>query len=222
MRFSLCTLQDVYVTMAEEHESHLSFMKIFNAGEKLIVNRHEGNLQSRIVYWWAFQDGTRDISKIRVWNRVKKSLTVFRIHRIHIFLGLRIRIHKSEVWIRIRYHQAKKNLDSYCFVTYFWLLSLKNIVNVPSKSNKQKNFFKISFLLASWRSMTKIAGSRSGSISQRHGSTDPHQNVMDPEHWSLICMTVLFIFSSAFMPQKYKRCHRFRLICLISQRKKLS
>jgi hypothetical protein len=37
--------------------------------------------------------------------------------------------------------------------------------------------------------MTKIAGSGSetGSISQRHGSTDPdpdpHQNVMDPEHW---------------------------------------
>jgi hypothetical protein len=33
--------------------------------------------------------------------------------------------------------------------------------------------------------MTKIAGSGSGSISQRHGSEepDPHQNVMDPEHW---------------------------------------
>jgi hypothetical protein len=37
--------------------------------------------------------------------------------------------------------------------------------------------------------MTKIAGSgyESGSISQRHGSADPdqdpHQNVMDPEHW---------------------------------------
>jgi hypothetical protein len=31
--------------------------------------------------------------------------------------------------------------------------------------------------------MTKIAGS--GSIGQRHGSADPdpHQNVMDPEHW---------------------------------------
>jgi hypothetical protein len=33
--------------------------------------------------------------------------------------------------------------------------------------------------------MTKVAGS--GSISQRHGSADteldPHQNVMDPEHW---------------------------------------
>ncbi len=37
--------------------------------------------------------------------------------------------------------------------------------------------------MASWRSMTKIAWS--GSISQRHGSADPdpHQNVMDPQHW---------------------------------------
>ena len=42
---------EVYVPMAEEHESHLSFMKVVNAGEKLIINRHEGNLQSRIVYW---------------------------------------------------------------------------------------------------------------------------------------------------------------------------
>jgi hypothetical protein len=43
-------------------------------------------------------------------------------------------------------------------------------------------FFKISFLLASSRSMMKIAGY--GSISQRHGSADPdpYQNVMDPQH----------------------------------------
>jgi hypothetical protein len=35
--------------------------------------------------------------------------------------------------------------------------------------------------------MTKIAGTGSGSISQRHGSADPDpdppQNVMDPQHW---------------------------------------
>ena len=43
--------KNIYQTMEEEYESHLSFMKIVNAGEKLIVNRHEGNLQSRIVYW---------------------------------------------------------------------------------------------------------------------------------------------------------------------------
>jgi hypothetical protein len=39
-------------------------------------------------------------------------------------------------------------------------------------------------------SLTKIAGSgsESGSISQRHGyaDLDPHQNVLDPEHWSKI------------------------------------
>ncbi len=33
----------------------------------------------------------------------------------------------------------------------------------------------------------KIEGTGSGSISQRHGSADtdpdPHQNVMDPQHW---------------------------------------
>ena len=33
---------------------------------------------------------------------------------------------------------SKKNLDSYYFVTFFDFLSLKNNVNVPSKSNKQK------------------------------------------------------------------------------------
>jgi len=42
---------EVYIPMGEEFESHLSFMKVVNAGEKLIINRHEGNLQSRIVYW---------------------------------------------------------------------------------------------------------------------------------------------------------------------------
>ena len=33
--------------------------------------------------------------------------------------------------------------------------------------------------------MTKIAGSGSGSICQRHGSADPDppQNIMDPQHW---------------------------------------
>jgi hypothetical protein len=34
---------------------------------------------------------------------------------------------------------TKKNIDSYCFVTSLWFLSLKNDVKVPLKSNKQKN-----------------------------------------------------------------------------------
>jgi hypothetical protein len=38
--------------------------------------------------------------------------------------------------------------------------------------------------------MTKIAGSGSGSISQRHGSADPdpHQNVMDPLRLNVIVL----------------------------------
>ena len=42
------------------------------------------------------------------------------------------------------YHHAKNsktNLDSYYFVTLFDFLSLKNDVNVASKSNKQKKFY---------------------------------------------------------------------------------
>ncbi len=88
------------------------------------------------------------------------------------------------------YHQAKI-VRKTLIPTVLWLLLdiFNNYVNVPSKSNKQKTFIKKkSFLLASWKSMAKIAGSGSasgsGSISQRHGSADPdpHQNVMDPEH----------------------------------------
>jgi hypothetical protein len=53
-------------------------------------------------------------------------------------------ISQIEVWIRILLSPSKnckRNLDSYCFVASFWLfISLKNDVNVPLKSNKQKNF----------------------------------------------------------------------------------
>ncbi len=45
-------------------------------------------------------------------------------------------------------------------------------------------FEKLRFFLTSWRSMTKIAGAGAGSISPRHGSTDPDpsQNVTDQLH----------------------------------------
>ncbi len=36
---------------------------------------------------------------------------------------------------------SKKNLDSYCFVTFSYFLSLKNDVNAHSKSNRPKIFF---------------------------------------------------------------------------------
>lgn len=43
--------QAQYETMYEELEGHYSFMKIFNTGEKILVHKHEGHIQSRIVYY---------------------------------------------------------------------------------------------------------------------------------------------------------------------------
>ncbi|KAK9501216.1 hypothetical protein O3M35_011972 [Rhynocoris fuscipes] len=40
-----------YEPLDEEKESHLSFMRIYNTGEKVVVHKHEGHIQSRIVYY---------------------------------------------------------------------------------------------------------------------------------------------------------------------------
>jgi hypothetical protein len=50
------------------------------------------------------------------------------------------------LWIRIRIllsscKNSKKTFDSYFFVTLFDFLSLKNDVNLASKSNKQKKLY---------------------------------------------------------------------------------
>jgi hypothetical protein len=79
---------------------------------------------------------------------------------------------------------SSKNLDSYCLWLFVDFLSLENDVNVPSKWNKQKNF-KLVFcwpLEGKWRN---FPDPDPGSFSQRHGSADPdpHQNVMDPQHF---------------------------------------
>jgi len=50
--------------------------------------------------------------------------------------------------------EIKKNFYFYCFATSLWLFIFKNLEN------------KKYFLLVSWRSLTKRAGSRSGSVSQ--------------------------------------------------------
>ncbi len=64
-----------------------------------------------------------------------------------------------------KYLHFKKSIKPFLFlllyVSSLWLfLSLKNDVNVLSKSNKEKKTY---FLLASWMSLTKSAGSGVGS-----------------------------------------------------------
>ncbi len=103
-------------------------------------------------------------------------------------LRIRIRI-RIAPWIRIRIplsssKNSKKNFDFYCFATFFDFLFLKNDINLPSKSNKQKNFsiYLVFFwrLESQWRiensririhsSEASIRGSRSGSTTQFNGS----------------------------------------------------
>jgi len=43
--------EDIYEPISEMHENLYSFIKIFNAGEKYVIHKHEGYLQSKIVYW---------------------------------------------------------------------------------------------------------------------------------------------------------------------------
>lgn len=43
--------EERYQLLDEKLESHLSFMKIYNTGKKVVVYNNEGHLQSRIVYY---------------------------------------------------------------------------------------------------------------------------------------------------------------------------
>ncbi len=117
--------------------------------------------------------------------------------RIRMFLGLLdsdadplVRGMDPDPDTSIIVQNSKKNLDFYCFVTSFCFFIFEKLCKCSMYLQKvisRKTFWKISFLLASWSSLTKVggSGSASGSISQRHGSPDPdpHQNVMDPQHW---------------------------------------
>jgi hypothetical protein len=82
---------------------------------------------------------------------MKKPVLRIRIHRIHVFLGLQDP--DPDALVRgldpdpaldpdpdpsIIMQNSKKNLDSYYFVILFEFLSLKNDVNVASKSHKQQ------------------------------------------------------------------------------------
>lgn len=43
--------QERYDPLDEEQEKDVSFMKIYNTGEKVVVHKHEGHVQARIVYY---------------------------------------------------------------------------------------------------------------------------------------------------------------------------
>ena len=43
--------EEAYEAIDEEHDSDLSFIRIYNQGEKFLVNKVQGHVQSRVVYY---------------------------------------------------------------------------------------------------------------------------------------------------------------------------
>lgn len=43
--------ETTYQSLDEEIENRYSFIQVFNAGDKVLVHRHEGHVQSRVVYY---------------------------------------------------------------------------------------------------------------------------------------------------------------------------
>jgi hypothetical protein len=88
------------------------------------------------------------------------------------------------------YFQVKilrKTLISAVLWPFHDLLSLKNYVIVPSKSNKQENLEKKKKFCCHLKGhLLKESGAWSGSVSPWYGSADPdpYQNVTDPEQWT--------------------------------------
>lgn len=73
--------QEKYEPLHEHNEKTLSFMTIYNTGEKIIIHKHEGHIQSRIVYFLM----NIHITKRTIYlTRVSSSLTTW--NRYLIFL----------------------------------------------------------------------------------------------------------------------------------------
>ncbi len=125
------------------------------------------------VNWEGDDQLVESVSVLRIWIRVR---------RIRMFLGLPDPDPCSQRYgSGSFYHQSKIVWKTLIPTPLRLLFDFLALIENWCKCTFQAE--KLSFLLASWRSMTKIAGSgsASGSISQMHGSADPdpdpHQRI---------------------------------------------
>ncbi len=162
----------------EEHWVHVLFQEL-----RKIRNRQKGRIR---IHTTIEAPDTGTVCSFWMTRKLQNS-----VPWIRMFLGLPDPdpLVRGTVRTRIRIllsssKNSKKSL--YCYGTVLWLLhdiiSLKYDVNVTSKINKQKNFEKEkNILLPSWRSLTKIEVSGSGSVSQRYGfATLPQMYLISP------------------------------------------
>ncbi len=93
----------------------------------------------------------------------------------------------------------------FIFEKWFKCTYLQKVISKKQKKNL--------FLMPSWRPLTKIAVSGSGSVSQRYGSADlkPYKNVTDPQQWYKVkhlllnCMQTILLW---FIPRIQQTCQK--------------
>ncbi len=121
---------------------------------------------------WVAKLVARLLATAYLWVQIWISLQVVANKSIHqknpYDLGLLGSGSVSQKYASGSFFHLAKIVRKTLIPTVLWLLfdflSLKNDVNIPSKSISRKTRIKISFLLASWMPVTKIAGAGSGSV----------------------------------------------------------
>lgn len=74
--------QEKYEPLDEESENHVSFMKIYNTGQKVVVHKHEGHVQARIVYYLMnihITPRTIYLTRVRILKKIKLPMMFIKI-----------------------------------------------------------------------------------------------------------------------------------------------
>lgn len=88
--------QEKYSPLDEEKEKDVSFMKIYNTGEKVVVHKHEGHVQARIVYYLMnihITPRTIYLTRVSFWHSSKASsyISLF-IYQTNVSFDIKIKL----------------------------------------------------------------------------------------------------------------------------------
>lgn len=84
--------QEKYNPLDEVLEKEVSFMKIYNTGEKVVVHKHEGHVQARIVYYLMnihITPRTIYLTRVKQSFKLTISLKYCQYHNFLFFLAWR-------------------------------------------------------------------------------------------------------------------------------------
>lgn len=113
--------QEKYQVLDEITEKDLSYMKIYNTGEKVVVHKHEGHIQSRIVYYLMNIHITpRTIYLTRVCNRIESNFCLSFVFCVCVCL-LSVINYKSHIHINKQIKAVSIDIYQICDFERFFL-----------------------------------------------------------------------------------------------------